>query len=223
MQCVFLLFWSVFLFPFFISLKFDLNSAWSFFASARLILPSLNLSKRLKALSNLLNFASAVKPLHLYIKSSELTFYLNYLFFQAFQLQIIFIFIAINIFFDCFNFSLVLNWFYLSFPLFFNYFYLFFKSLAKRRVNKFGLFYYLFLIDSNISSPVRYSNLSILSDDKTDIFAAFLLISHCIFSSSVWSSIVMILLFIYLKIFSKSDGKVVLLTKKENGCAVHLL
>ena len=61
----------MFVVSFSISFRFDLNSSGSFFASARLILPSLILSKRLKALSN---FASAVLPLYLYIKSSELTF-----------------------------------------------------------------------------------------------------------------------------------------------------
>ena len=72
-----------------IYLRFDLNSAWSFFASARLILTSLILSKRQKALSNSVNFGSAVKSLYLYIKSSGLTFfYLNYLFPQSFDLQV---------------------------------------------------------------------------------------------------------------------------------------
>ena len=61
----------MFVVSFSISFRFDLNFAGSFFASARLILPSLILSKRLKALSN---FESAVLPLYLYIKSSELTF-----------------------------------------------------------------------------------------------------------------------------------------------------
>ena len=38
---------------------------------------------------------------------------------------------------------------------------------------------------SNISSPVKYSYLSILPDDNADIFAASLLISHCTFSSII--------------------------------------
>ena len=67
----------VFCFLFFISFRSDLNSVWSFFASARLILSSLILSKKLKTLSNLLSFSSAVEPLHLYYKSSELTFLSN--------------------------------------------------------------------------------------------------------------------------------------------------
>ena len=46
--------------------------------------------------------------------------------------------------------------------------------------------------EGNISSPVRYSYLLILPDDRADIFAAPLLISYCIFSSLILSSIVMI-------------------------------
>ena len=45
-------------------------------------------------------------------------------------------------------------------------------------------------MESNNSSPVRYSYLSILLDDNADIFADFLLISHCTFSSLLLSSIV---------------------------------
>ena len=37
--------------------------------------------------------------------------------------------------------------------------------------------------DGNISSPVRYSYLSILPEDNADVFAASLLISYCKFSS----------------------------------------
>ena len=84
--------WSVF-FPFFISFRFDLNSAWSFFVSARLILPSLILSETLKLLSNPLNFSSAVEPLYLYIKSSGLTSLSNLLFLQLFHLQVYEIFL----------------------------------------------------------------------------------------------------------------------------------
>ena len=45
--------------------------------------------------------------------------------------------------------------------------------------------------EGSISSPVKYSFLSIFSDDKADIFAASLLISHCNFPSLTVSSIVM--------------------------------
>ena len=42
-----------------------------------------------------------------------------------------------------------------------------------------------FLLEGNISSPVRYTYLSILPDDKADIFAASLLISYCSASSLI--------------------------------------
>ena len=153
-QCSFLLFLSMFFFSFFVLLRFDLISAWPFSASARLTLPSLILSRRLRASSNSLNFASAVKPLYLYIKSSALTF-LSKLVISANLLSTKYffllwdqwiIFITINIFYDWFNFSLVLNCFYLFFPLIFNCCYLFFKSFVKWRISKFSLFYYLILI-----------------------------------------------------------------------------
>ena len=41
--------------------------------------------------------------------------------------------------------------------------------------------------DGNISSPVRYSCLSALSDDNPDVFAASLLISYFSFSSLILS------------------------------------
>ena len=40
-------------------------------------------------------------------------------------------------------------------------------------------------LEGNISSPVRYSYLSILPQDNTDIFAASLLISYCSFLSLI--------------------------------------
>ena len=55
---------------------------------------------------------------------------------------------------------------------------------------KFGLFYYW--LENNISSPVRYSYLSILADDNADIFATSLLILYCSFLSLILSSIVLI-------------------------------
>ena len=44
-----------------------------------------------------------------------------------------------------------------------------------------SLLYNPTLIRCNISSPVRYSYLSILPDDNADIFAASLLLSYCTF------------------------------------------
>ena len=55
--------------------------------------------------------------------------------------------------------------------------------------------------DGNISSPARYSYLSIWLDNNTDIFYASLLISYCSFSSLISSSIVMINFYILSKRF----------------------
>ena len=54
--------------------------------------------------------------------------------------------ITISIFFDCFNFSLILNCFYLFFSLVLNCFFLLFQSFAKRRISNFSFLFYLFLI-----------------------------------------------------------------------------
>ena len=67
--------------------------------------------------------------------------------------------------------------------------------------------------------------MSILSHDNVDIFAAALLISYCSFSL-VLSSIVMISPYILskrlrLKRKELCEAKVVSLTKKEYGFAVH--
>ena len=65
---------------------------------------------------------------------------------------------------------------------------------------------FFFLLDGNISSPVRHLYLPIFFDDKADIFAASLLVSHCSFSSLILSSIVMI--YIYVNLKGWSDGKI---------------
>ena len=51
--------------------------------------------------------------------------------------------------------------------------------------------------DNNASSSIRYSYLSNLSDDDTDIFAASLLTSYCSFSSLILSSINIISFYIF--------------------------
>ena len=56
------------------------------------------------------------------------------------------IFMTISIFCNCFNISLVLNCYYLSFSLVFNCFCLFLESFFKGRISKLSLFYYLLLI-----------------------------------------------------------------------------
>ena len=57
-----------------------------------------------------------------------------------------------------------------------------------------------FWLEGNISSPVRYSHLSLLPDYQAGIFSASLLISYCSFSSWIWSSIVIIfIIYIFQK------------------------
>ena len=105
-----------FLFPFFISFRFDLNSAWSFFASARLILKSLILSKRLKALSNWSIFASAVLALYLYIKSSELIFFVEISYFvKSFIYNFIIIIWVFSLSWVYFLIALISPWFWIAF------------------------------------------------------------------------------------------------------------
>ena len=113
------------------------------------------------------------------------------------------------------------------YSLIFNCFYLFFKCFTKWRIFKFSLFIIL-LSDGNISSPVRYSCLSILPDDNVDIFVVSLLILYCSFSSLILSSSVMDSFHIlskrfFLKHEELSDARLVSITKKENGFAVHFL
>ena len=78
----------------------------------------------------------------------------------------------------------------------------------------------------NISSPARYSYLSILPYDKADIFAASLLISYYSFSSLILSSVVSYYILskrFFLKCKGLFDARVASITKKEYGFAVHFL
>ena len=70
----------------------------------------------------------------------------------------------------------------------FNCFYLFLKCFSKRRICKFNLFILLLWSDSNISSPVWNSYLSILPDE---LFYASLLMLHCSFLSLILYAIFM--------------------------------
>ena len=77
----------------------------------------------------------------------------------------------------------------------------------------------------SIFSPVRYSYLSILPYDNTDIFAASLLIFYFNFLSLILSSVVIISFYILSKrLFLKrewlSDARVASITKKEYGFAL---
>ena len=73
--------------------------------------------------------------------------------------------------------------------------------------------------EGSIFSPVKYSCLSALPDDKADILAASLLKSLCSFSSLILSPITIISFYIHSKrLFLKhkglSDARVVSITKK---------
>ena len=81
-------------------------------------------------------------------------------------------------------------------------------------------------LEGNIALPIRYSYLSILPDNKADIFAASLLILNCNFSSLILLSVLIISFHVLSKrFFLKREGlsgaRVVSITKKEYGFAVH--
>ena len=125
-------------------------------------------------------------------------------------------------------FSMIFNCFYLFFSLVFNLFYLFFKSFSKREYTNLVCFVVCFWLKGNISAPVRYSCLSIFSDNNADTFATFLLISYCSFSSLILSSVFMISFYslckrFFLKRKGLSDARVTSMTKKEYSFTVHIL
>ena len=75
------------------------------------------------------------------------------------------------------------------------------KLFLKEYVNA-AYFTTLLSSDSHISSPVRYSYLSLFPDQNPDTFDASLLISYCSFPSQTLSSIDIISFYIYSKRFS---------------------
>ena len=64
----------------------------------------------------------------------------------------------------------------------------------------------LFWPGGNISSPIRYSYLSILPDHEADIFAASLLISYCSFSYLISLSIIITFYIPSERVFLKREG-----------------
>ena len=77
-----------------------------------------------------------------------------------------------------------------------------------------------------ISSPVRYSYLSILPDDNTDIFTVAMSVLYYNIISLILLSMVMITLYtssnrFFQKHNELSDRRVVSMTKNEYGCAAH--
>ena len=80
----------------------------------------------------------------------------------------------------------------------------------------------------NISPPVRYSYLSVFTDDNADIFVSSLLILYCSLSSLILSSIVTIGFYVFsiillLKRAGLYDATVASITKQEYGFAEHFL
>ena len=119
---------------------------------------------------------------------------------------------------------LICPWFriaFICFSLWFSIVFIYFsKGFPRREEVNLACFIIYFWLQGNISSPVRYSYLLILPDDKVKIFAASMLISYYRFSSLIWSSIYMIILHTYFKrcflnLNGLSDVKVVSLPKKD--------
>ena len=73
----------------------------------------------------------------------------------------------------------------------------------------------------SITSPVRYSCLSILTDNNGDVFYSVYLNIILYFLSLILSSVIIISFHILSK--RLSDGRVVPITKKEYGFSVHFL
>ena len=82
--------------------------------------------------------------------------------------------------------------------------------------------------DGSISLPLRNSYLSILLDDNTDFFTAYLLIWYCSFSSLILSLIPVIIFYIlskrfFLKREELCDARLVSVTKNKYGFTSHFL
>ena len=87
------------------------------------------------------------------------------------------------------------------------------NALLKEEYGNLACFITLLWSRGNIYSSVRYSYLSIFSDDNADIFAASLLMSNCSFLSLFLSSTAMIIFYIisitfFLKREALSDARV---------------
>ena len=118
--------------------------------------------------------------------------------------------------------------FIIFFPCSLNVFVCFSNALPSGQYVNFACSVILLWSDGNISSPVIYSYLSILPGDNADIFTASLLISDYSFRSLTLASIAIINFYIvskrfFLKREELSDGRVLLITKKEYGSVVDCL
>ena len=102
----------------------------------------------------------------------------------------------------------------------FNSFCLLFEIFSKSLINELSLFYILRYFRGNISSPIRYSYLSILAYYNADTVATSLLMPCSDFVSLILSSRVMITLYassnrFFQKREALSDGRVLSMTKHE--------
>ena len=102
------------------------------------------------------------------------------------------------------------------------------NALTRGEYVNFACYIILLWSDGNISSLVIYSYLSILPGNNADIFTASLLTSYYSFRSLTLSTIAIINFYIVskrlvLKGEELSDGRVLLITKKEYGSVVDCL
>ena len=125
-------------------------------------------------------------------------------------------------------FFLALHLLLLVFSLLLNVFSLFFKYFPNTWIRTISLLYYLMLLRGIVSSPVRYSYLTILPEGDVGIFAPALLVSYCNFSL-ILSLMVMTVLFTSSNRFFQKrkaffDGRVVSMNKNVSGfCCTFIL
>ena len=120
------------------------------------------------------------------------------------------------------------TWFNQLFSMLCKCFYLLFKCFTNTSIGKLILFCDLTLIRRSYFLRERYSYLSVLPDNNAEIFTVSLLIFYCCFSSPTLSPVARISFYIlserfFLKHKELLDAKVVSVTKKEYGFAVHFL
>ena len=101
------------------------------------------------------------------------------------------------------------------------------SSKALPRGEYVNLAYSIILLcsEGNVSSPVKYSYLLILPDDRADIFAASLLVSYCIFIDLYSDQQLLWFYYVFIQkdlwINRLSADKVVSLTEKEYDSTMH--
>ena len=104
-----------------------------------------------------------------------------------------------------------------------------FFLISYLRIGKINLFFYSSLIGRQqffVCTYFTYLYSSILPDHNAEIFATFLQLSYCSFSSLILSSSIMVSFNNFSKRFCLkckvlSDSRVVSITKKEHGFVLH--